>query len=219
MAIPLRQEVEYPESDGQPMAETTLHRKVMNDLIHGFERRYRDTPDVWVGGNLFLYYREGDPRGVVSPDVLVVRGVPKWDRRIFKLWEEGHPPCLVIEVTSAKTRREDLRQKKDCYERLGVEEYVLFDPYSEYLHPRLQGYRLEARPPRRYQPIPLAEDGSLESRTTGVTMRGEGEKLRLLDTATGEPLLWDEEMDERNRALEDENARLRREIERLRASS
>ncbi len=209
MAIPLRQEVEYPESDGQPMAETTLHRKVMNDLIHGFERRYRDTPDVWVGGNLFLYYREGDPRGVVSPDVLVVRGVPKWDRRIFKLWEEGHPPCLVIEVTSARTSREDLRQKKECYERLGVEEYVLFDPYSEYLHPRLQGYRLAGG---RYQPIPLTEDGSLESRTTGVMMRGEGEKLRLVEIDTGKPLLWDEE-------LEDEIVRLRLELERLRAST
>jgi len=47
-ALPLEQEIEYPTSDGQPMAETTLHRKVMNDLIEGLERRYADVPDVWV---------------------------------------------------------------------------------------------------------------------------------------------------------------------------
>jgi hypothetical protein len=29
MALPLEHEIQYPESDGQPMAETTLHRKVM----------------------------------------------------------------------------------------------------------------------------------------------------------------------------------------------
>ena len=51
-ALPLEREIEYPTSDGRPMAETTLHRKVMTDLIEGLERRYADVPDVWVGGNL-----------------------------------------------------------------------------------------------------------------------------------------------------------------------
>src|SRR3954468_24488477 len=48
-ALPLEKEIEYPTSDGQPMAETTLHRKVMNDLIGSLERRYEDVPDVWSG--------------------------------------------------------------------------------------------------------------------------------------------------------------------------
>ena len=46
-AIPLqRDDVYYPESDGQPMAETDLHRNEMYDLIHALRRRYRDVPDV-----------------------------------------------------------------------------------------------------------------------------------------------------------------------------
>lgn len=72
-AIPWHQkieEIEYPTADGQPMAETTLHRKIMSDMIEGLERRFRDVPDVWVGGNLFLYYEKGNPRAVVAPDVL-----------------------------------------------------------------------------------------------------------------------------------------------------
>ncbi len=32
-AIPLQRDVYYPESDGQPMAETDLHRDEMFDLI------------------------------------------------------------------------------------------------------------------------------------------------------------------------------------------
>jgi Uma2 family endonuclease len=190
-AFPLEPEIEYPTSDGQPMAETTLHRKVMSDLIEALERRYAAVPDVWVGGNLFLCYEKGNPAAIVAPDVLLAKGVTKWDRPNYFLWEET-PPSLVVEVTSRKTRREDQRDKKSLYERLEVEEYVLFDPYGEYLKPRLQGFRLEGG---RYQPIPLQEDGTLLSQTTGLTLRPEGERLRLVDTATGEPLLWTDELE------------------------
>jgi Uma2 family endonuclease len=189
-AFPLEQEIEYPTSDGQPMAETTLHRKVMSDLIESLERRYAGVPDVWVGGNLFLCYEKGNPAAIVAPDVLLAKGVTKWDRPNYLLWEE-RPPSLVVEVTSRKTRREDLRDKKPLYERLGVEEYVLFDPYGEYLKPRLQGFRLEKG---RYQPLPLRPDGTLLSQTTDLILRPEGERLRLVDAATGEPLLWTDEL-------------------------
>ena len=102
-AIPLhREEIDYPTSDGQPMAETTLHRKIMNNLIQGLDRRYREVPDVWVGGNLFFYYGEGRPQKVVAPDVLLVKGVRKWDRKIYKLWEEGRVPSLIVEVRPAR---------------------------------------------------------------------------------------------------------------------
>ena len=68
-AIPLekQQPVEYPTSDGKPMAETTLHRVVMQDLIHGLESHFRAVPDVWVGGNLFLCYQEGNPGAALAP--------------------------------------------------------------------------------------------------------------------------------------------------------
>lgn len=205
-AMPLEQAIEYPTSDGQPMAETTLHREVMSDTIGGLERRFADVPDVWVGGNLFLYYREGDPSGCVAPDVLLARGVTKWKRPVYFLWEEGCPPSIVFEITSRKTRREDLgtgkggRNKKEIYQSLGVEELILFDPYGEYLRPKLQGYRLDEQ--GLYQPIPSKLEGSLESRTTGLTLRAEGERLRLVDPATGERLLWNDELEAARRAAE-----------------
>jgi Uma2 family endonuclease len=203
-AIPLhREEIEYPTSDGQPMAETTLHRRIMTDLIQGLERQFRDAPDVWVGGNLFFYFEQERPQAVVAPDVLLVKGVRKWDRPIYKLWEEGRVPSLVVEVTSGSTRDEDLSKKKGIYQRLGVEEYFLFDPYGDYLEPRLQGYRLEGR---SYVPMIPQPDGSLASSTAGLILRPEGERLRLVDPVAG-PLLWMEE-------LEEELARLRAELDR-----
>lgn len=217
-AIPLHhQEIEYPDSDGQPMAESTLHRRVMSDLIEALERRFEADPGVWVGGNLLLYYVEGNPRFSVSPDVLLAP-VAKWDRPIYKLWEEGQPPRFVIEVTSSTTRQEDLGKKKDLYQRLGVEEYILFDPLGDYLEPRLQGHRLQAG---RYVQIPLQPDGSLLSRVTGLILQPEGTNLRLIDAETGERLLWIAELraagraaEERTQALEEEVARLRAELAR-----
>ena len=232
-ALPLEQEIEYPTSDGQPMAETTLHRIVMSDVIEGLERRYAGTEDVWVGGNLFLYYEKGNREKSVAPDVLLAREVGKRNREVYLLWEE-QPPSLIFEITSRSTRREDTRFKKDLYERLGVAELVLFDPYGEYLKPRLQGYRLEPGLERgRYQPIPPNGDGSLDLRTAGVTVRPEGERLRLVDTVSGEKLLWNDELEaarqaaeqraiiaeERAAAAEERIRALAEELERLRRGS
>jgi predicted DNA-binding protein len=92
----------------------------------------------------------------------------------------------VIEVTSASTRYEDTVEKKEKYARLEVEEYFLFDPLDEYLSPQLQGFRLAGE---RYWPIEVENDGSLSSRVTGLRLQVEGgQRLRLVDLATGRPL-------------------------------
>jgi Uma2 family endonuclease len=191
-AIPLEREIEYPTSDGEPMGETPHHRLVMTDLIQGFENHYAGDPDVWVGGNCFFCYREGDPEAAVAPDLLVVKGVPKIsDRRNYLLWAEGRVPTLIAEVTSRSTRRQD-EEKKNLYEWLGVEEYFRVDPFEEYLKPKMQGFRLERG---AYRPIPAGAGGSLKSRATGVTFRPEGLRVRMFITATGERLLWNDEQE------------------------
>jgi Uma2 family endonuclease len=181
--IVLRPPIYYPESDGKPMAETDTHRKQMVYLIEALDDYFRDD-QVYVAGNLFLYYEEGDPHQVVAPDVFVVKGVPKGDRRTYKLWEEdGKGPQVVLEVTSRRTRKEDLGPKKGTYEMFGVREYFLFDPLREYLEPPLVGYRLEESGYRR-------EAGErLVSEVLGLELRVEGGRLWLYDLKTGEKLL------------------------------
>jgi len=215
-AIPLSRTIHYPESDGRPMAETQTHGQVMIDLIHALGRRYADVPDVYVWGNMLLYYVEGDPGACLAPDLFLVKGVDKHVRRTYKLWEEGQAPSLTIEVTSRSTQSEDVKTKKGVYERLGVAEYFLFDPLGEYLRPRLQGYRLAGG---RYEPLVPAADGTLTSREAGLLLTPEGARLRLRDAATGERLLWTEEVDEALRAAEERVRLLEAEFSRLRAKS
>lgn len=126
------------------------------------------------------------------------RGVGKLKRRTYRLWQETSP-ALIFEITSLSTCDEDMKDKKALYESLGVEELVLFDPYGEYLEPRLQGYRLKDG---CYRPIPRNQDGSLALQTVGLTVHPEGERLRLVDSATREKLLWNHEIEEARRAAE-----------------
>jgi Uma2 family endonuclease len=216
MSIPLQNEIHYPESDGRPMGETESHAQVLEDLRFALVRRYADVPDVYVWGNLFLYYREGDPKACVCPDVFLIRGVGKRTdnrRRTYKVWEEGgRVPSLVIELTSDSTRDEDVEKKKR-YAQLGVEEYFLFDPLGEYLRPRLQGFRLEGG---RYHQLPQRTDGALESRTTGLILKPEGSRLRLQDKETGEVLRSSQEEAEARRAAEERVRLLEEELKRLR---
>ena len=205
-AIPLKQEVHYPESDRRPMGETEVHMRELLDLFATLDQRFRDRSDVYVGGDILLYYVEGQPRYFVSPDILVTIGIPKRPmRRSYFLWKEGVPPSMVIEITSESSRREDL-EKKDVYARIGVAEYFLTDPLGEYLKPPFQGFWLDGG---RYRPIRPEADGSLISEATGLRLTREaGGKLRLSDAVTGERLLRSDEMAE-------ELARLRRKLEGL----
>jgi Uma2 family endonuclease len=214
-AIPLQREpeIEYPTGDGKPMAETGLHVEVMIYLYQALKERFAGVSDVLVSANNFFYYKEGDPKSVVSPDVYMVKGVPSAPPRDnYLLWKEGKVPSLIVEVTSRSTRGKDLK-KKDLYAKLGVPEYFMFDPEGDYLKPPLQGFRLLKG---EYLSIPPAADGSVTSRTTGVIFHPEKEWVRLVDAATGEPLLTSEEWREKTRAVEErakQEAEARRQAE------
>ena len=132
----------YPESDGEPMAETDVHRDLMTDSIQTLKHYYRNENDVYVSGNLFMYYVEGDPRKCVSPDVFVVFGVEKKRRRTYLTWEEGRTPDFVLEVASPKTFSNDMKEKKALYASvLAVQEYYIYDPLGQIV-PSFIGFRL-----------------------------------------------------------------------------
>src|SRR4051812_34402726 len=102
---------DYPTGDGKPMAETDQHRELMQDLIRTLMFFFLNVEDVYVSGNLLLFYERGNRRRHVSPDVFVVRGVAKQRRENYLLWEEKRP-SVVIELTSKSTKREDEGTKR-----------------------------------------------------------------------------------------------------------
>jgi len=178
-------EIEYPDSDGSLIAESDWHRDELFDLIYRLKARYADRDDVYVSGHMFVYYEEGDPASVFAPDVMVVFGVPKKLRRVYKLWEERLAPAVVFEVSSRKTWREDRGEKQVLCARLGVAEYWLWDPRYEYLTPPLQGFRLVGGV---YRPLRAAAAGCVHSRALDLRLCCERNRLELYDGETGERL-------------------------------
>lgn len=137
-----RPEVEYPDSDGEPMAENTVQYRWIVTIKDGLDDLFRDEPNVFVAADLFWYPVEGEPGIRVAPDTLVVFGRPKRDRGSYKQWEEGGiPPQVVFEITSPSNRGLDLLRKYHFYERYGVEEYYRYDPDTNELNGFLRGRR------------------------------------------------------------------------------
>jgi Uma2 family endonuclease len=174
--------VDYPTSDGKPMAETDYHFILMAALRQILDRYFASDPMIYVSGNLLMYYVSGNKRKHVAPDVFVVKGVEKKKRLYFLTWEEGKTPAVVIEVTSKSTRKEDTDTKFTLYrDTLKVKEYFLFDPFGDYLKPeRLRGYRLRKG---EYEPIALV-DGRMPSKELSLDLEPDGGTLRLYDPET-----------------------------------
>ena len=122
----------YPESDGKPMAETDTHRDLILLMIDLLRQAF---PDAYVSGNICLYYEEGNPKKMISPDALLCRGQRPQKKRIYRAWEENAQLDLVVEFSSRSTRREDHHKKKRIYQEiLRVPYYVIFDPHALYVN-------------------------------------------------------------------------------------
>ena len=137
--------VDYPSSDGTPVAESDFQLTPLAYAREALRDYYRDRADVYVAANLFIYYEEGNRDAAVAPDVFVVLGAPGHERHSYRLWQEPKGPDFVLEVTSRRTWREDQGRKRKLYRMLGVCEYWQYDPTGDYLQPRLQGLRAGGR--------------------------------------------------------------------------
>ena len=180
--------VDYPSSDGKPLAENDLQARAILYAFGALRVRYRERrSDVYVSADLLIYYEEGNPRVSVAPDVFVVFGVEDRKRMSYKIWEEGKGPDFVLEVASPSTWEEDVERKPDIYAGLGVREYFLFDPMDT---PRLRGYRLVGGGYERLSVVESIDRTlTLTSEVLGLELRTKGEEMRFHDPATGETLL------------------------------
>ena len=157
--------MDYPDSDGLPMAENESQFWPILYVGSALDRYYQDREDVYVVGNLLVYYQKAPPgqpisaAESVSPDLMVVLGAPKQVRSSYVLWQEPKAPDFVLEIASASTYRSDRGEKRVTYAGMGVSEYWQYDPVGSYLDPPLLGFRLVEG---RYVPIPaLALVGGL----------------------------------------------------------
>jgi Uma2 family endonuclease len=141
IAAPPRSEMLITE-DGECL-ESARHRQQMEILIQSLDWAWADRRDYYAGGDMFLYFsetqtRKNDFRG---PDVFVVLGTDRRERRAWVVWEEdGKAPDVIIELLSESTEQVDRGEKMRVYAKsLKVGEYFLFDPWSGVL----EGYALD----------------------------------------------------------------------------
>ena len=206
-----RATAEYPSSDGKPLAENDAQLAAILYAVGVLRVRFAGRRDVYVSGDLLIYYEEGNPRVSVAPDVFVVFGVEDRMRMSYKVWEEGKGPDFVLEVASPGTWREDVGPKREVYARLGVGEYWLYDPLGGLLRPELQGYRLVGGGYER-QAVVESVDGrlGLHSETLELDLWVKGGKMRFRDPVTGRDLLGHRE--EHDRAEREASARRSAEV-------
>jgi Uma2 family endonuclease len=181
--------VHYPESDGRPMGETDLHREAMIRHIELLKHHFAGQ-QVYVSGDLLVYFEQGNPKRFVVPDAFIAKGLNPHQRRVYKTWVEARSPDAVIETTSRKTKKKDTTDKPALYAQLGVKEYFLFDPTQDYLDPPLQGHRLVGG---TYELIQPEADGSLLSQEFELRLRFEDSVLAFYRLDTGERVLTAEE--------------------------
>ena len=196
--------IHYPDTDGLPVAESDFQLGPLIYAIDALRAYFQGRDDVYVAGDLFLYYEEGNPRAVVAPDVFVVLGAPNHLRASYMLWREPKAPDFVLEITSQSTRAQDQGTKRERYALLGVQEYFQYDPTRDYLEPPLQGLRLVGQV---YQPIPATTSPEgvlvLRSAVLGLELHLEEGTLRLYDPTTRQKLLSYQETEQARREAEE----------------
>jgi Uma2 family endonuclease len=194
--------VEYPSSDGLPMAESDFQRKPLIYAVEALDIYFQHRAEVYVSGNMFIYYEEGNLEAVVAPDVFVVFGTAKRERSSYFLWQEPKGPDFVLEITSRRTRSQDQGPKRGTYAFLGIPEYFQYDPTGDYLRPPIQGLRLVGD---HYEALPIRQspDGavSVSSAVLGLELRLEGGVLHFYDPTTGQKLLSHREAEQERQAV------------------
>ena len=211
--------IDYPSSDGEPMAETEAQYTPLTETVSTLRVRYNERGDVYVAGDMLIYYRMNRNDVRVAPDVFVVFGVTsRHPRDSWLVWREGRAPDFIMEIASSSTWRRDATDKRRIYADMGVTEYVRFDPTGDYFTPALVMETLEGTEYRE-QPLTTEADGVLRGYSAVLDLEicvSPDLKLRLYDPTAGQWLRTHQETEAARISAEAEIVRLREELAQLR---
>lgn len=197
-------EIIYPESDGQPMADNSKQFRWIVTIKEGLDALL---PDAFVAGDMLWYPVEGNNKIRIAPDVLVAFGRPKGDRGSYLQWRENNiVPQVVFEILSPGNTSAEMARKFEFYQRYGVDEYYVYDPDNN----ELAGWRRQGDS--------LGEIKEIVGWTSpwiGIRFEQQNEELLLIDP-DGKPIytyleLVEQQEVERQRAVEERRLRIQAE--------
>jgi Uma2 family endonuclease len=191
--VPLTlEDVLFPEV-GDFIVQTRHHNQDVKYLADVFEARLAGDPSAVVVSD---YRVDWNLPGVrpLGPDIAVFVGVKRdldWDT--FDVAAEGAEPVVVVEVTSPRTRANDLNKKVRYYRRARVPFYLIADATGRGSRRRLTliGRRYTARGFQRVKPDAQGRIYLERLRlSVGVTRdrRGGADRLACFDAKSGEEL-------------------------------
>jgi Uma2 family endonuclease len=112
-----------------------------------------------------------------SPDVLVHTTAGTEPLTSFNVAAHGVPE-LVVEVASESTWNYDVELKRRIYGRVGVQEYIVFDPTGEFLGGRLRAWHATEQ---GFVSWRADQNGRLYSKVLDLWFKPEGLLLRVFD--------------------------------------
>lgn len=212
--------IEYPSSDGEPMAENDWQYIALTDTVSTLRVRYQGRDDVYVAGDMLIYYRMNRNDVRVAPDVFVVFGATgNHPRDSWLVWREGRAPDFIMEVASPSTWRRDATEKRRIYADMGVTEYTRFDPTGDHFTPPLVMETLDGTEYRE-QPLTTDDYGNLRAYSAVLDLDicvTPDLKLRLYDPTAGQWLRTHQETEDARRNSEEARLAAETEIQRLQA--
>ena len=161
-------EVTYDEM-ALPEGERHFKAKVRAlDALRGYFTRQRRR--VYLAAEMPIYC-PAEPR--FAPDLMAVLDVEEVERDKWVVSSEGRGLDWVLEVHVGGDRKKDAELNVARYARLGIPEYFLYDRARN----QLAAYRLDSPEARVYTPI-VPNHGLYESRVLGLEVQVDEDRLR-----------------------------------------
>lgn len=186
-AIALGSEFDHLDDDTEEtLVGSSLHQGAITALNTSLTLCGPERGLPWFIGNQIelIIPRPGNTRPYKpSPDMLVHPTLTNASRTSVVLETDG-PPALVIEVASPSTAlRNDVNLvestgKPAVYQRIGVAEYLVFDPTGDILEEQVWARRAG---PRGFSPWEPNADGRWASTALGISFQPQGVLLRVYD--------------------------------------
>ncbi len=174
-----------PDDTEESIVGSVIHQDAIVTAADGLRisAARRDLPWFVSNQQFLLLLNEGRPfPRRIGPDVCVYQSLPMVNPTSIPVAQHG-PPTLILEVASPGTALAndtnifDPQAKPRLYERIGVAEYIAFDPTGE-----IYGAPIWAqhRGPEGFMPWLPEGDGRLHS-VLGISFMQVGHLLRVYD--------------------------------------
>ncbi len=185
---------------GSEWHQEAIH--ILADMLRDVARKRGTTWGIYEQVELRGVRRQNGRPYPLHPDAFVIgQGLdPTRDITAVRLADVG-APLFVAEVASRSTVRNDIEGKAEVYARIGVPEYLVFDPTGDILGVRIRAWRHDPNRPGQYRPWTADEDRYWRSDILGVSLQPRPRYIAVRDD-DGEEIGLPVDNGERARAAE-----------------